>query len=296
MVRAAFDGDIRFFISDFPTGYYQLVANDAIERFEGGTTLFVEDIHAGVQVADVALLEFIDEGFKRISSEDIAGLRHHWFVPVQPWPNWMMPATATAGLGLLAIVLLVHYLTLRRTVMSKTRALDETIRALEQANKELSIRAKMDRLTGLPNRYRFDEVIEFETERATRYGRPLVLALLDLDRFKQINDTHGHPAGDAVLVHLAGIVTGQLRKSDVMVRLGGDEFAIILPEIELDQARPMLERLRREVADNPLLIDGETVKLSVSIGAAAYDRRESVERWIQHADQDLYRHKRLLQD
>jgi diguanylate cyclase (GGDEF)-like protein len=107
----------------------------------------------------------------------------------------------------------------------------------------LGEQAMRDPLTGLYNRRYFDETLANHAEAASRYGRELGLVLFDLDRFKQINDAHGHAAGDGVLRAFAGTLQATARKADIACRIGGDEFAVILPETGMASARRFAERV-----------------------------------------------------
>jgi diguanylate cyclase (GGDEF)-like protein len=130
--------------------------------------------------------------------------------------------------------------------------------------------AVRDRLTGLYNRGQFDLVLALEEERARRYGHPMSVALVDLDRFKSINDTHGHAAGDRVLVEIAKRFAAGVRATDVVARYGGEEFALLLPETGRESAAARVEDLRRRVAEAPVaLADGTALAVTCSGGVAA---------------------------
>jgi diguanylate cyclase (GGDEF)-like protein len=160
-------------------------------------------------------------------------------------------------------------------------------RQLEQ----LRVLADQDPLTGLPNRRAFMRVLEREFARARRYGHPLALVLGDVDAFKQINDTHGHPAGDRALCAVADALRAGLRESDGAFRIGGDEFALILPETRGREAVAVALRLEshfREHAPDPFA--GE---LQMSVGFATLrGGAEDAEALIQQADASLYDAKR----
>lgn len=167
-------------------------------------------------------------------------------------------------------------------IVSKTVALlaAEASGAIERAElmERLERAARTDDLTGLPNRRAWDEEISREVARSRRSGQPLCLALIDLDRFKQYNDTHGHQAGDRLLKQSAASWGGELRDTDLLARYGGDEFALALPDCELEEGREMLERLR---AATPF---GE----SASAGVALWDGDESGVEFFARADAALY--------
>jgi diguanylate cyclase (GGDEF)-like protein/PAS domain S-box-containing protein len=151
--------------------------------------------------------------------------------------------------------------------------------------------AARDALTDTLSRGRFFEVAREELARATRYPRPLALAMLDLDHFKSINDRHGHRAGDEVLRAIAGLMTRGLRGQDHIGRYGGEEFAVLLPETTLESAREVLERVRIAIADMRLNVEGKQLTITVSVGVVAVQTGEPLENALARADAALYRAK-----
>ena len=141
--------------------------------------------------------------------------------------------------------------------------------------------SRHDALTGLPNRRVLDEQVPREMARARRGGAPLCLAVIDIDRFKRFNDSHGHLAGDQLLRECAIAWDGELRGADTIVRFGGEEFLVVLPETELDEAEEIVERLR---AATP---QGQTC----SAGVAVWDGAADLDQLISTADAALYRAK-----
>lgn len=150
--------------------------------------------------------------------------------------------------------------------------------------------ARTDTLLGMDNRREFQRRLVEESERAHRHGRPLSLLMFDLDYFKQINDTYGHPAGDDVLRAFAARMRNELRPADRVARYGGEEFSVILPETTADGARVMAERVRHALTDTSIrLPDGREIRLTVSAGVSCYpDDAESPEELVARADQALY--------
>jgi two-component system, cell cycle response regulator len=140
---------------------------------------------------------------------------------------------------------------------------------LEQDQIELEELAIRDSLTNLYNRREFDRLLEEEMHRALRYEHPLSLLLIDIDRFKEINDNLGHRAGDQALRLVATMINGISRKGDVIARYGGDELALLLPETPVEDAMILAERLRKKIAREQIGIeDGEPIGLTLSIGVA----------------------------
>ena len=145
----------------------------------------------------------------------------------------------------------------------------DNVTALKLAQQELIMQATTDELTGVANRRSFMQALVAEFERLRR--RPSLhcsVLGLDLDHFKHVNDTWGHAAGDAVLKHFARVVSGHTRVGDVVGRTGGEEFAMLLPDTALDDAEALSERLRLQVALEPMQFDGHAIAVTVSIGIA----------------------------
>ncbi|MFY9841735.1 MAG: GGDEF domain-containing protein [Terriglobales bacterium] len=127
--------------------------------------------------------------------------------------------------------------------------------------------ATSDPLTGLFNRAYVDDRFAIELSRARRYGKPLTIAVIDADRFKSLNDTHGHSAGDLVLRKIGAVLRDSFRQSDTAGRYGGEEFVVILPETDIDTAQRKLESLRELVAGTPVALPARGAKVQVTISA-----------------------------
>lgn len=135
-------------------------------------------------------------------------------------------------------------------------------------HEELRALALRDGLTGAANKRQLLEVLEREMGRHRRHARPLSLLIVDLDRFKAVNDALGHLAGDEVLRNLVRIVTPALRREDCLARFGGDEFALVLPETALEGARIVAEKVRRRVEEGPFTFEGLVLPVTASVGIA----------------------------
>ncbi len=149
--------------------------------------------------------------------------------------------------------------------------------------------ASIDALSGALNRHAFDVRSRAELERAARHRLPVSLLLLDIDHFKRVNDTHGHPAGDAAIRALAEGIRPLLRQSDLFARLGGEEFAILAPHTDAESAAAFADRLREEIACRPVAWGSLRLAVTVSVGVATWTgANEPLESLLSRADRALY--------
>jgi two-component system cell cycle response regulator len=155
----------------------------------------------------------------------------------------------------------------------------------------LTMHAQLDPLTELFNRRAMTTRLEREWGRIQRHGGILSFAMLDMDHFKQVNDTFGHSFGDRVLQEVAQTLISQCRHIDLPVRFGGEEFAIIIPDETAQQTMSMLERLRERIATTPLTAENVSVPITASFGVADSSGRPSVQSLIDAADKALYQAK-----
>ncbi len=162
--------------------------------------------------------------------------------------------------------------------ITQRRRLEEELRRL----------AATDPLTGIYNRRRFDELLSAEVHRAVRYRTPLSLIILDIDRFKRINDTLGHATGDLILTRITALVAASIRADDIFARLGGEEFGVLAPNVTLAECRKLAEKLRAAVAQ---MVVSEAPQVTCSFGATEYHVGEAPDEFVRRADEALYRAK-----
>ena len=173
----------------------------------------------------------------------------------------------------------------------KVDAAEQRIAQLQHELDETSALVRNDQLTGVLNRRGFDEALDKETGRATRRQSPLCLAVLDIDNFKKLNDSLGHQAGDAALVHLAQVVRDSMRPQDTIARYGGEEFVILLPDTPLEDAPAAITRLQRELTRRFFLHNNERLLITFSAGVSEYQPEEPGMQTFKRADAAMYQAK-----
>ncbi len=174
----------------------------------------------------------------------------------------------------------------------QVEAAELKVRELESELGKVSGLVQEDQLTGVLNRRGLEDAYEREASRAARAGTPLCVALLDIDNFKNLNDTHGHQAGDDALQHLVRVIKRTMRPSDVLARYGGEEFMLLLPQTQQDEAVEVMVRLQRNLTKAFFLHDNERVLITFSAGVALRREGESQPAIIERADKALYQAKR----
>lgn len=231
-----------------------------------------------------------------------------WGFRFEPETDWVTTLCCIVGLTLyltaLGQVAFSRILRLRvtrealqireRELMEANDALHRNLREIDELQEQLREQANRDPLTGLYNRRYLDSTLERELARCKRDGDPLALILIDIDHFKQVNDTYGHQAGDEVLLRLAAMLAGMARAGDVACRYGGEEFLLLMPTMPLASARERAEALRAAFADVEVPFGAFKLRTTVSVGIAAYPGHGiSADELIRNADTALYRAKNL---
>ena len=170
------------------------------------------------------------------------------------------------------------------------KAMNKTRISLQKMFKKLEAKVIYDNLTQVYNRNGFEEVFSLENKRCQRYYHPLSMIMFDIDFFKKVNDKYGHLVGDKILIEICTLIQSKIRESDSLIRWGGEEFFIITPEVDLDSAVQLAEKLRKVVETHEF----ETVKnITISLSVGEKEESETTEDFIKRIDDLLYDSKKL---
>lgn len=180
------------------------------------------------------------------------------------------------------------------TVLPLHRDKFPALNAFQDRLDALTLLQGQDPLTGLANRRVFDQTLNLEVERSSRFKTPISLCILDLDDFKTINDTYGHPCGDTVLQSMATLLRREVRTIDTVARIGGEEFALLLPGTGLVRAQKFLERVLASIRATRIQCEDATLNFTASLGVASYRGKEMPDpaKLVAAADKALYKAKR----
>ena len=221
--------------------------------------------------------ELLQAGGGEIIFEHFNEADDHWYQLQEKLIDWFDGRTAQ-------YVIAVDISTLKKA----QNELAEAHAKISLQNIELKLTSVTDRLTGLFNRHKLDATFLSEVERSVRYGHPLSVVMVDIDRFKQVNDVHGHQVGDMVLTSIANILRQSVRKTDTVGRWGGEEFMVICPSTDLDGAVALAENMRQLMQSHNFALIGQTTG---SFGVAQLEAGESVNALLIRTDAALYRAK-----
>jgi diguanylate cyclase len=179
-----------------------------------------------------------------------------------------------------------------KNIVNKLNKVESEVSELKSSLYQAHEQAFIDPLTGVANRRAFDERIKLEFGRWKRNKEPLALAVLDVDHFKSINDTYGHPVGDKVLRTICQVIDKKVRESDFFGRVGGEEFAIIFVGSDLDNALKRLEQFRKSVESCKFGLKGKRVMITMSVGCALFNDDETPDIVYERADLALLKAKK----
>jgi diguanylate cyclase (GGDEF)-like protein len=237
-------------------------------KIAGHVPDFTNKLRIGVIKDEKVLRDILDKGIKTLTSQEREAISNkHVSISVQHGIDYTLVWQIIVGGGLIMLIVLTWN------------------RKLNALNKELERLSITDRLTGLFNRMKLDATLASESLRAQRTGQPFSLIMIDVDHFKQVNDTHGHQAGDRVLVEFAQLLQSGTRKIDIVGRWGGEEFLVICPHTDSTGACQLAENLRQKIqAFSFTLVEHKTA----SFGVASFQPGDQSKNIVARADAALY--------
>jgi polar amino acid transport system substrate-binding protein len=278
-LRQVEQGRLYGFIGLIPSIGYEIQRAGTLGVKIGGR--FDEEVHFHLAVRndEPSLLTIFEKAVASITPEEWDDINHRWLsVRYEQARDLTLVWQILGGVVILALLGLYRMYELRRFNRELTRL-----------NGELQQLYRTDQLTGVANRYRLEENIRQEIDRARRYDQTFCVIMLDIDHFKNINDTQGHTAGDGVLKALGGLLTAKTRASDTVGRWGGEEFLLICPASEQEGAARLAESLREQIAAT---LDSGAGSVSASFGVAQYHPGDTPDAIVHRADQAMYAAKR----
>jgi len=191
----------------------------------------------------------------------------------------------TVSVSKLKIIL---YIDILLSLLIAGIALFVSIRVLNTYQSRIEHLAQIDTLTGIANRQTFQETIEIALEHAKISQKPLSFAILDIDDFKDVNDTYGHLAGDYILVELTKRIQGVIRSGDFFARWGGEEFVVIFNDCSVNTAFEIADRIRQVAINNSIVYEKQAIVITLSIGLTSFSQHDSSIEIIKRADKALY--------
>jgi diguanylate cyclase (GGDEF)-like protein len=241
-------------------------------KISGHIPAYTNQLRIGVLKDEPLLRDILDKGVTTITAQEREAIANqHVSIKVQQGIDYTLIWLIIAGGGLIMLLVL---------------AWNHKLKAL---NKELARLAVTDTLTGLFNRLKTDEVLDREFQRSLRFGQPFSVILVDIDKFKHVNDTHGHHVGDQVLVAVAMTLQTHTRETDVLGRWGGEEFIIVCTHTDQNGAVKLAENLRQRLEDHKFPV---VQQMTASFGVATYQLGDQPKDIVARADAALYQAKR----
>ncbi|RXK01647.1 diguanylate cyclase [Arcobacter sp. CECT 8989] len=243
------------------------------------------ELSMAVVKEDEVLLNILQKAINSMTNDMHREIFSKW-IPIKYEKGVNYELVWKIAIGSLIVILLVVYW--NRKIIKTNRLLEEAQKDIEEKNKELKKLATTDKLTNLYNRRKIEELLEFEINRSERFNHNFGLAIVDIDKFKEVNDTYGHQVGDKVLKELANILNTNRRKTDFVGRYGGEEFVIICPESDVQGVIKLMETFKEKICNYKF---SKVENKTASFGVTMSQRGDTIESILKRADDALYQAK-----
>ncbi len=278
-------GDAFAFVGNIATSSYYIKHNGLTNLKVSGAMPNSLEMAMAVRNDWPEFVSILQKAIDDITEKERDEIYNRWLFPnYEQDVDYDLIIKIIIGSIVLLLIPIIWVVLLRRQIVKRKRLEKELKKEIEKTTKL----STTDKLTGINNRLYIDQYLEQEIQRSHRYGNALSILMIDIDDFKNVNDTHGHIIGDEVLIQFVKIISPMTRKTDVLGRWGGEEFLLICTETDLDSAGKVAEEIRSEVEK----FSFDTVgKKTVSIGVASYGLTDTIVTLIARADAALYNAK-----
>lgn len=288
--RRVNSGHLFGFIDTLPSIAYNLQLDQFASLKVAGKIYDDYELGIGVRKDDEVLLAIFQKAIDSLTQEQRQKILNKWIsIKYETGIDYML-IRKTIIFSLLVLIAIFIW---NRKIASKNKLLQKAQEEIKIKNEQLHILATTDKLTGIYNRLKLDDILEHEIPRSKRYKNSFGVCILDIDHFKDVNDTYGHQVGDLTLKDLAQILKHSLRDTDYVGRWGGEEFLIIFLEIDEHVLSSIVEKIRNNIKKHDF---DQVCKITCSFGATIYLKDDTLESMLKRADDALYEAKNSGRD
>jgi len=301
MLNSLKSEEIDFFIANDVNLNFAIKTTDLLKLHYPFQPFYSHSVQAGTLEHNIDLLVHLNKGMTGITEQEYKAIIAKWYPSMVGYRfSWPLIGLAIVVFMSVIITMIVWMMNIKLKIQVDvaTQSLIAEKEALNKANQQLELLANNDALTGLANRRHLQTVAQTLMSLSGRNGQPLSLMVCDMDKFKEVNDTHGHDMGDRAICHIADCLRKAVREIDIVARFGGDEFVLLLPGITSDEALAVATRLRNLIANTPIFsTNGERLSLTLSCGIAQREPNDRLlEDLFQRADARLFSAKQNGRD
>jgi len=296
-------GESDAFIGDTPSARYNMEENFITGIIISGINRdhIPRALRMGVKKSYPILAKILTKSIQNLSENEQKMIREKWMSQLQPKINWLVIGLVFSAILLVTFIVIVFNWRLRKLVKIKTEALEkfnhelelkvkERTKELHHMNGKLQLAANTDPMTGIYNRRYFFDVSEQILEVSKRDNMPMCIAMLDIDKFKTINDTYGHDVGDIVIQKSVDIIREHLKEDDILIRFGGEEFLLVLLDTSMQDTLILCEQIRQTIEKSYPINDDKQVTISIGISQCT-NEDEEISQIVKRADNALYEAK-----
>ncbi|MBF0538974.1 MAG: GGDEF domain-containing protein [Nitrospirae bacterium] len=288
MFNALGKNDSYGFVSDFYTAKHYLTKTDSLGKYKVAKTLFTGSLMGAVRRGNTTMLDYLNDGMKKIDRGDIEKIYNTWIGDNPTFPDWLTRLLVGSGFAILILGLLLYIFMLRLQLREKTRGLREAIERIRDKDETLERMARSDPLTGLSNRMDIYDKLDYHQGLFKRYKRCFCIVLCSIDDLKGSNALHSRECGIKVIVEAAKMLRSSVRRQDIVGRWSMEEFILLLPETDLDGASNIAEKLRREIVVHKFVCNGNQLAATMTFGLSLYNTDMPIDDCIRQASECLY--------